>query len=205
MSSKKITVAGKSQTNFGGMELKADELLERVVQGESLFAIAGFSGEHMQALYALAHTRYSTAKYDDAEQLFALLCILEHQEKRNWMGLGASRQMNKNYENAAYAYAQAAAVDISCPTSLIHLAECLLQLHRTQEIEKILEQAEKRCGKHPNHEELLSKIEFLRVLLHGKLAKERHGTNSVEQSGMPNHNKREQALPVTTSRKSFFY
>ncbi len=143
------------------------ELLTR----ESLFKLQGFSKEHMKALYSLAYTRYSIAQYEDSEKIFILLCLLEHKQKRNWVGLGASRQMNKNYIGAVYAYMQASHMDQASPAVWVYLAECLLELHQISEAEAALRQASDRCGSMPEHEKFRQKIQFLKTYFFKKNSK----------------------------------
>jgi type III secretion system low calcium response chaperone LcrH/SycD len=83
------------------------------------------SQDSIEALYFIAYGCYNQGKYDDAVYYFRTLTSLDTRTKKHWMGLGASLQMQKNYQKAIEAYENAAAIDPTDPYVHFHAADCL--------------------------------------------------------------------------------
>ena len=109
-----------------GIEEFSVFLVEFVEKGGTLADTQGLTGENLEALYALAYTEYNQGNYEKAEELFRLLCNLDHLEKKFWMGLGASRQMLKDWDGAIDAYTITLLFAIDDPIAPLHTAECQL-------------------------------------------------------------------------------
>lgn len=176
----------KSLPEFGSTRFlpgKRDSTLEKpdalpvldfFSQKESLFQLQEFSEEHINMLYTFAYEKYTTEKYEDAEKIFFLLCLLAHHQGRNWMGLGAARQMRQEYESAASAYQQAVRVDTTSPAAGFHLAECLLKLHAHTDAAEALQHTLDRCGENPKYAHLRNCAELLQSMLR-RIAIQRSG------------------------------
>ena len=104
----------------------ADAVDYIVYQGGSLAYLKGITKDELEAVYAVAYSQFSQHDYEKAEKLFAFLCMYEHREEKHWMGLGASRQNQKNYQGAAAAYGVAALLDIENPLPALQAGECFL-------------------------------------------------------------------------------
>lgn len=122
-------------------EEQAMDLAERFVEeGQTFQTLAGISDETMEAVYALAFNQYNNGKYEDADKLFSFLTTFDPTMKKFWMGLAATRQMRKDYENAINCYSMAAVLDIEDPLPPLRAADCHLILgNRTQAINALTE------------------------------------------------------------------
>jgi type III secretion system low calcium response chaperone LcrH/SycD len=87
-----------------------------------------FEPADLEVIYNLAYTLYNQGHYLEAEKAFELLCLLEPSSERFLMGLGAARQLQKNYQGAVLAYNLAAATGKDDPMVAIRAAECYLAL-----------------------------------------------------------------------------
>src|SRR5262249_44681791 len=63
-------------------------------------------------------------KYGEATALFRTLTVESPRGRKFWMGLGASLQMDKNYQDALYAYELAALLNPDDPQVHIRAADC---------------------------------------------------------------------------------
>lgn len=116
--------------------------------------------ETKETLYFGGHTLYQNGKYKEATHYFRFLSEIQPSEKKNWMGLGASYQMQKEYKLAIQSYAVAATIDPKDPNIHMHAAECCFALRRPKEAYSALNQAEELAG----NDEEKKKIASLRKL-----------------------------------------
>jgi type III secretion system low calcium response chaperone LcrH/SycD len=84
--------------------------------------------EQIDGLYALAHSLYSSGKYDDSCNLFRLLVMIDPFEYKYTFGLAACLQMEKKYLDSATAYLMAASIETTNPMPHYHAAECYLNM-----------------------------------------------------------------------------
>src|SRR6187551_1225355 len=75
----------------------------------SQFQLAG--KDFVEGGYAMAFELYEKARYKEAYDVFVILAAISTQDKRLWMGLGATAQMLKLYTEAVEAYSVAAHLD----------------------------------------------------------------------------------------------
>ena len=94
----------------------------------SLAESLGLSADDMDVIYNLAYSLYNQNRLDEAERVFGLLCMTDHLSERNWLGLGAARQLKKDFGGAVLAYSMAADSGAQNPTAPLHAAECYLLL-----------------------------------------------------------------------------
>lgn len=113
-------------------------------------------------LYAKAYYLYESGKYNEAGQLFRLLTLADLTNSKHWMGLGATYQMLKEYDEAAAAYAVAALNDPSNPYPPLYAAECLMELGKWKDVVNALEDAEKLASQQMQYKELLPRILLLK-------------------------------------------
>ncbi len=107
-----------------------------MAHGGVLKDLQGLSDKNMEAIYAVAHNLYSATKYEQANTLFQYLCMLNPYEKKYWLGLGACRQMQRDFQNAIDAYCMATALDMKDPNAPLHAGECFLALGNLDSAEK---------------------------------------------------------------------
>lgn len=125
-----------------------------------------FEPAELEVIYNLAYTLYNQGHYPEAEKAFELLCLLEPSSERFLMGLGAARQLQKNYQGAVLAYNLAAATGNDDPMVAIRAAECYLALGWRQDAHIALKDA--AHGSSANSA-IASRIEALQDAL-GKLS-----------------------------------
>lgn len=102
--------------------------LVRLLDGAPTLAAArGIPEAGLDGIYAVGHELYGTGRYAEAGRSFALLCLYDHRNARNWHALGLCRQALEDYAGAAEALAFAAGqADAADHAVQLSLAECLL-------------------------------------------------------------------------------
>lgn len=116
------------------------------------------SSIEMEQLYNDAYKQYKSGNNSEAMRLFHLLIILNPSQRKYWMGLGASLQLLKKYEDAARCYAIVSFMDACNPYPHYHAFECLSALGHKAEAKNALEVAEKYASTSPFYVNLLTKI-----------------------------------------------
>lgn len=123
--------------------------------------LKGITDKEMEGIYATAYNFYSHGKFDRAEDIFSALCQMDHYKSKYWLGLGASRQMQKKYEKAIDAYGLATLMDINNPLPAFYTAHCLLKLNNKENAIKAFEAVILLCGDKEEHKEVKSQTEQL--------------------------------------------
>lgn len=95
-----------------------------LMKGEPLKIEKGIDDAQLNAVYSLAFSYYSTGRYDEALKLFKFLVLFDHLSQKFWIGLGATQQMLKHYDEAIAAFAQASLLDIENPKPMYYAAIC---------------------------------------------------------------------------------
>ncbi len=95
--------------------------------------------QSMEAIYMVAYNLYNAAKYGEAEKIFQLLSILNHFDKRFWIGLGACREQQKKYDNAIKAFGFVVMLDIHDPAPQLLCAKCFIAQGKTEDARGALE------------------------------------------------------------------
>jgi type III secretion system low calcium response chaperone LcrH/SycD len=108
-------------------------------KGLALQDLKGIPDASMEAVYGMAYNLYNGGRFQDAETLFKYLTVLNHWEKKYWMGLGGARQVLGNYQEAIEAYAMATLIDMMNPMPHFQAAICHLGLGNIQEAQVALE------------------------------------------------------------------
>ncbi|KAF3363094.1 Low calcium response locus protein H [Chlamydiales bacterium STE3] len=120
--------------------------------------------ENPEAIYAYAYQFYLNGHYQEAQSLFSLLTIMGTKNVQHWLGLGASLQMQKKYDQALEAYGAAALVDIqeTNPFPHFYAAECLLSLNQVKRALQALESASTIAFKDKKYIQLNSQINLIK-------------------------------------------
>lgn len=117
-----------------------------------------------EELYSTGHTFYRQGNYAEATHFFRVMTNLVPQDHRGWMGLGASLQMENEFNGAIEAYILA---DISCPGKdpriPLHAAECFWSMKKKKEAKKALRAARNRAEA-KNELRLLGKIDVFETM-----------------------------------------
>lgn len=147
------------------------QALDVLMTGGNLYSLRGMTEQDVEAVYALGHTHYTTGNYNEAENIFRGLCLLNHLSQRNWLGLGAAQQMQKKYQPALSSYSYAQVLDMADPRPLMHIYECLMGLQDYPKAMESLEGLIKLTVNNPQHAALHAKAEGLLGALRDALKK----------------------------------
>lgn len=122
-----------------------------------------FSHDTAEALYAFAYGFYENGIYDKAVHFFRFLTLMQMNNKKYWMGLGASYHMLKDYECALQCYGYAAFLDENDPYVHLHAAECFFALDEITQGQQALSSAETLASSQPKEgKKLLSRIKLMK-------------------------------------------
>lgn len=119
------------------------------------------SDEQCEALYLLAHRHYAAQDYIEARKLFALMAAASPVDVRGHMGLAACLHMEREHERAVRHYFLASLLDLTQPAPVLHSAECLLALGRTEDARKALTLARSQAQAEAQHHGWLPRIDAL--------------------------------------------
>lgn len=108
---------------------KIVETMKKLVTDKAtLKQIRGISNEELEAVYSLAFSFYNTGRFEEASKLFQFLVLFDHLNQKFWIGLGATQQALKNYQDAVTSYGYASFLKLDNPKPQYHAAECFLAL-----------------------------------------------------------------------------
>jgi len=139
-----IAVGKDPQTKADGKLIAS--LIEKMCKGEcAIRDILGLDDKQMDGLYAMGYNFYQAGKYDDALKIFRALCVFDQLEPKHWIGMGATLQMLKKYEDAANAYGFAAIMNCHDPRPSFHAAECYIALNDREKAEAALNSVVELC------------------------------------------------------------
>lgn len=120
-----------------------------------------YTRETLDALYAMGYNLYENAKYAEAVDVFRVLTLFEKEQRKNWMGLGAAYQMQKEYDRALQSYAYAALLDENDPYAPFHAAECFFSQEQNEKGSHVLNVAKTIALRNKNmYNQLLMRIEL---------------------------------------------
>ncbi len=120
--------------------IEAATLLAR---GYSLSELKGVDKEHLDALYALAYQHYNADSYQDAANIFKVLCLCDPANEDYAMGLASCEQGLKHYDRAAELYALACTISgLTDPKPMYFAAICLLKQSKREDALAALESIE---------------------------------------------------------------
>ncbi len=98
-------------------------------QGAGVGSMLKMTDEEYDALYNLAAQCYQDGNYEKSSRIFGFACLVDHYNKRNYIGLGAAYQKMANYEKATKAYAMANILDMTDPLPAFHAGQCLFLMN----------------------------------------------------------------------------
>ena len=137
-------------------ENNIDDELEQALEsflkdGGTLAMMRNISSDTLEQMYALGFSQYQSGKYEEAQKIFQVLCVLDHYEARFFLGLGASRQALGLYQQAIDSYSYGAMMDLQEPRFPFHAAECLLHLGELDKAESGFHSAQLLAADKPQH------------------------------------------------------
>jgi type III secretion system low calcium response chaperone LcrH/SycD len=127
--------------------------------------LSGIDTTTLESLYAVAHQLYSVNKYQEAEKAFQLLCFYNHLERKYWLGLGATRQMQKKHSEALDAFTYAILLGFEEPSAHMYAADCYLALGKKEGAISALRTVIELVGQKPQHKATKEKAKGLLELL----------------------------------------
>ena len=128
-------------------QAQIEEAAKKFLNGSTIKELKGIKNEELEAVYSLAFNYYRSGKYDEAEKLFNFLALFDHLNQKFWMGVGAVRQVKKDYAGAVQAYGYASFLDLKNPKPQFHAAECFLAMGDKRNAASSLEALDKFCPK----------------------------------------------------------
>ena len=120
---------------------------KKFLDGSTVKEMKGITNAEMEAVYSIAFNYYRTGKYDEAEKLFNFLALFDHLNAKYWMGVGAVRQVKKDFAGAVQAYGYASFLDLGNPKPQYHAAECFLAVGDRRNAASALEALNAYCPK----------------------------------------------------------
>lgn len=137
-----------------------DQFQEQLAKGEVL-TLPQLAPENLEELYTYAYNYYESGKLSQAINIFRYLTLFEMQRLRNWMGLGAALQMDRQYENALEAYRYALLIESDDPYLYIHAADCYFGLDQVDEGVKAIGFAKVVAERDESYAKLLPQLETI--------------------------------------------
>ncbi|GAB1387131.1 SycD/LcrH family type III secretion system chaperone BcrH1 [Melaminivora sp.] len=115
-----------------------DQILELLTHGGTLGSVFDYDDQDYEVLYALGHSLYAQARYQEAMRVFGYLVMHNHMEKRFMNAFASSLQMLKSHKEAIKYYSLASIMDMSDPLPTFHTAECMIALGLRDEAKEAL-------------------------------------------------------------------
>lgn len=128
-----------------------------ISEDASLKDTMGLNQQFLESLYGLAYQLYNSGKYRDSGAVFRVLSVTDPKDTRFTMGLAASEQMNKDYDEAINSYLLCGQQDPFNPMPFFYLYECYRQTNRMHEAFYALCETLNRIQHNPIYLPLLSK------------------------------------------------
>jgi len=101
-----------------------------IEQVASLAEKKGIGKAQLASLYLAGFQLYEAQCYQEAADLFRLLCFYEPRISRYWIALGGAYQHIKCHDNALASFAMASLLDASNPDSRFYAAHSCIDLTR---------------------------------------------------------------------------
>lgn len=141
-----------------------EQIAELLAHGGTLGSVYNYDDTDYEVLYALGHSLYGQARYQDAMRTFGFLVTHNHMEKRFMNAFAASLQMLKSYKEAIKYYSMASLMDMGDPLPTYHTAECMIALGYTTEAKEALQYVLMQSDE-PERAELKSRAQTMLDLL----------------------------------------
>ena len=128
-------------------QAQIEEAAKKFMNGSTIKELKGISNNELEAVYSLAFNYYRSGKFDEAEKLFNFLALFDHLNQKYWIGVGAVRQVKKDFSGAVQAYGYASFLDLANPKPQLHAAECFLAMGDKRNAASSLEALDQYCPK----------------------------------------------------------
>ena len=146
--------AANDASAIGDVAERIGEVIDHVSssfseQGLTMAQILDIEEQELEALYTLGAKKYESGEYKAAQDIFVMLCRLDPLSGRAFKGMGAAFQMDKKYDTALKAYANAVSLDMEDAASSLHAGECLILLGKIPEARAALEGCLMQASENP--------------------------------------------------------
>jgi type III secretion system low calcium response chaperone LcrH/SycD len=133
--------------------------------GRTFQDFTNLTPQSMEVIYMVAYTQFNAGKYDEAEKVFQLLSVMNHFDPRFWTGLGASREMQKKFDEAIKAYTYLTILDLENPTPALLMGKCYLGAGRREDAESAFHACIFICKDKPANAEVKAQAQSLLEVL----------------------------------------
>jgi type III secretion system low calcium response chaperone LcrH/SycD len=120
-----------------------------LVEGNSVQDLLGLKPEQVEGVYGQAYRLFNNGQYEQAKEIFRLLCTMDLQEPKYPLGVAACLHMEKKYTLAVLMYQSALILDPKNPVPHYHSADCYMQEQQWEPAIESLKEAIKLSGKDP--------------------------------------------------------
>ena len=125
--------------------------------------------QNWEYLYYQALQAYKYKQYEQAEEIFLLLCLSDPSQERYWLGAGLATLKQKRYAEAARTFMKPVNLhDSRNPWLVLHCAQCLLKLEHYEETTACLDLAADSLPGHPDEAEISRRLQGLRLSVEKK-------------------------------------
>ncbi len=107
--------------------------------------LRGITPSELEAVYSVGYNYYRTGRIEEADKLFKFLCMFDHLNQKYWVGMGAVKQVQKDYRTAIACYGYAMFLDTENPKPMFHAAECYLATGDKESAREALASLLKNC------------------------------------------------------------
>ncbi len=149
----------------------AQELAKHVQAGGTIGAFIDLDDDELEAIYAVGYNQFAARKFDQAINIFKLLCLYDHLEERWYYSLGVAQQGKGDYEAALKSFSVATILDMMDPNPQAQAAYCLMALGHRDEAKSALEGAIIACQDDPEHATVKKQAEALLETLNARETK----------------------------------
>ncbi len=153
----------------------AKDLAEHLQAGGTVGAFLDLNDDELEAIYAAGYNQFAARKFDQAIDIFKLLCLYDHFEERWYYSLGVAQQGKGDYAEALKAFSIATVLDMMDPKPQAQAGYCLMALGHKDEAKSALEGAILTCQDDPEHAEVKKQATALLETLTAKEAKDGKG------------------------------
>lgn len=101
-----------------------ETVIDFLEKGGTFQDMKDIDDQTMETTYSVAYNLYNNKKFEDAEKVFMFLSLMNHYEKKYFMGLGACRQVLKKHSEAIESYIYASLLDLEDPRPPFYAAAC---------------------------------------------------------------------------------
>ena len=146
------------------------QAIQDVMKGKSVYEMAGWTTEQINAVYTNAYHLYKAGSYEEAMKIFRPLLVMDSTDNRIWMGFAACAQMLRQYDEALKGYGYASILDPENPKPFFHAMECHIALKNYSEAKVAGDYVVGVAEGKPEHEKMLARTKLLLKAIEARLS-----------------------------------